>query len=193
MFSGIVQYQKKAVQLKSDSNGTRLILPIPSGWKLLKGESIAIDGICMTIENIKNDTFSFFAMNETLRRTNLLKVDKGHYFNLERPLTLNSLIGGHLVSGHIDTTGFVSKIKTDGSAKVITIKIASRYNKYIIEKGSIAVNGVSLTVVTANKNYFVVSLIPYTLTQTNLGQLTLGDLVNIELDLIAKYLEKLKT
>lgn len=191
MFSGIVQYQQKAVKLKSGKNGMKLILPVPGGWSLSKGESIAVDGICLTIENLEDGTFSVFAMPETLSRTNLLKVNKDHLFNLERSLTLNSLIGGHLVSGHIDTTGIVSKIKINGSSKVITIKITSRFNKYIIEKGSIAVSGVSLTVVTVRKNYFTVSLIPYTLKHTNLGLLDVSDKVNIELDLIAKYLKKL--
>lgn len=191
MFSGIVEYQQKAKQIKMDDNGIKIVLPVPKRWKLSIGESIAIDGICLTIENLKDGVSSVSAMPETLRRTNLLKIGQEHYFNLERSLTLNSLIGGHLVCGHVDTTGIVSKIKIEGSSRVITIKIASRFNKYIIEKGSITVNGVSLTVVSARKNSFVVSLIPYTLSHTNLGQLTIGSLVNIELDLIAKYLENL--
>ncbi|MDO8461112.1 MAG: riboflavin synthase [bacterium] len=191
MFSGIVKGLEKPTSLSKNKNGMRVTLPVPKGWKLLIGESVSVDGICSTIERVEKNTFSVYYMPETLRKTMLSALSNTHEFNLERSLTLNSLIGGHLVSGHIDTTSKIISIVKDGDSKTLTFLLNSRFTKYIIYKGSIAVNGVSLTIVSVNKNSFTVSLIPYTLSHTNLGSLKVGNTVNIELDLIAKYLEKL--
>lgn len=191
MFSGIVEHLVKAAKFNKKVDSLRLTLPIPSNWDLKVGESVNVNGVCSTIESIKNNQFTIFYMMETLRRTNLGEVSENSQFNLERSLTLNSLIGGHLVSGHIDTTATVSEITKEGDSRVLQFKIDSKFTKYIIYKGSIAVNGVSLTIVSVSNSNFTLSLIPYTLTHTNLGSLKVGDKVNIELDLIAKYLEKL--
>ncbi|KKR51322.1 MAG: Riboflavin synthase subunit alpha [Candidatus Curtissbacteria bacterium GW2011_GWA1_40_16] len=130
-------------------------------------------------------------MPETLKKTTLSKISSSHLFNLERPLKLNSLVSGHLVSGHIDTIAKVSSIKNEKESAVLIINIPQKFTKYIIYKGSITVNGVSLTIVSTGNSSFTVSLIPYTLTYTNLGQLKVGDLANVEVDQVAKYLEKL--
>lgn len=191
MFSGIITATAIATKIEKGKDSLRVSLSIPKKWKLQEGESINIDGICSTVEKIKDGIFSVFYMAETLRKTSLSGLVSSHVFNLERSLTLQSLIGGHLVSGHVDTTASLSSIKLEGEAKLLVFKLPSKFTKYIIYKGSICVNGVSLTVVHVYKNSFTVSLIPYTLSHTNLGELKPKDTVNVELDLIAKYLEKL--
>lgn len=191
MFSGIIEKTTKALKLEKDNNSLRLTLKTPRGWKLSLGESISIDGTCCTVEKLNTSSFSVYMMLETLRKTTFSNILRTHIFNLEKCLTMQSLIGGHLVSGHIDTTAKVTKIVKEQESKTLTFEISSEFTKYIIHKGSIAVNGVSLTVVTVDKKSFSVSLIPYTLEHTNLGSLEVGSLVNIEVDLVAKYLEKL--
>ena len=191
MFSGIIEGNQKAQIVIKTSGGIRMQIHKPVGWKLKNGDSISIDGVCSTVEKIAKDSFTVFYMPETLKKTTLGSAGNNHQFNLEIPLTLNTLIGGHLVSGHIDTTATVQKITDEKNSKILEFKISPKFTKYIIYKGSITVNGVSLTVVTETKNSFSVSLIPYTLANTNLGTLKKGDKVNIELDLVAKYLEKL--
>ncbi len=191
MFSGIVAGLEKAVGIKKSGDGITAAIKIPSGWKLKTGESINIDGVCSTVTSIKGGNFSVFWMPETLRVTTMSDISRSRQFNLERCLTLNSLIGGHLVSGHVDCVGIVVKVYVQGETKILTIKLPVQLARYLIYKGAVAVNGVSLTVVSAGKDNFVVSLIPYTLKHTNLGSLKVASRVNIEVDLIAKYLEKL--
>lgn len=191
MFSGIIEGLEKALKIEKSDGGIKAEVKMPSGWELTLGESINIDGVCSTVTSVGNKTFSIFWMVETLRVTTLSDISKDHKFNLEKSLTLNSLVGGHLVTGHTDCIGEVDKIESEGDAKKFTINLPKYFAKYLIYKGSVAVNGVSLTVVEANIDNFVVSLIPYTLQKTNLGSLKIRDKVNIEVDLIAKYLEKL--
>lgn len=191
MFSGIIEGIGKTVSIEKNGSGINAVFKIPHGWELTAGESINIDGVCSTITLVKNENFTVFWMIETLRVTVLSDISNSHQFNLERCLTLNALIGGHLVSGHVDCAGVVATIKIQGEAKILTIKLPVKFARYLIYKGSVAVNGVSLTVVEVSKDNFVVSLIPYTIKHTNLGSLKVGDKVNIEVDLIAKYLEKL--
>lgn len=191
MFSGIIENTGKANKIQKDDTSIRVFIPIPHNWDLKIGESINIDGVCSTVEKITNKEFSVYWMAETLKISGLSGVTPTHMFNLERSLTLQSLIGGHLVSGHVDTTAKLLKISEDGESKTLVFKILQKFTTYIIYKGSIAINGVSLTIVTVDKDSFSVSLIPYTLLHTNLGTLKVGDTVNIEVDLVAKYLEKL--
>jgi len=191
MFSGIIKDIAIASKIEKGTDFLRVTIPVPKKWKIAEGESINIDGVCSTVEKIQRGTFSVFYMAETLRKTNFSNTTLSHKFNLERSLTLQSLIGGHLVTGHIDTTASLISIKPEGEARILTFKLSSKFTKYIIYKGSICVNGVSLTVVRVNRDSFIVSLIPYTLSHTNLGELKPKDAVNVELDLIAKYLEKL--
>ncbi len=191
MFSGIIQETAKAKNIQRQGKNLWLQISAPKGFKAKVGESISVDGICSTVEQKKGNCFSFYYMPETLRKTTISKIPDSHVFNLEKSLTLQSLIGGHLVSGHIDTTAVLESITKQGDSKLIKFKINQRLTKYIIYKGSITINGVSLTVVSAGKDYFTVSIIPYTQRHTNLGQLKIGNTVNIELDLIAKYIEKL--
>ncbi|MDO8619568.1 MAG: riboflavin synthase [Candidatus Daviesbacteria bacterium] len=191
MFSGIVTNLIKAQRIKKTAGAMEVTLPIPGDWKLTEGESVNIDGVCSTVKSLDDKNFSVYYMPATLKVTNLSEVSDQHEFNLERSLTLNSLVGGHLVVGHVDCVGLVANIKNEGEAKVLTINLPKDFAKYLIYKGSVAVNGVSLTVVKENKDNFIVSLIPYTLAHTNLGTVKVGSKVNIEVDLMAKYLEKL--
>ncbi len=158
-----------------------------------EGDSVNVDGVCSTINHLGDSSFSVYYMPETLSKTTMGNLNTDHLFNLEHSLSLKSLIGGHLVSGHIDTIATLLSIKPEQESKVLTFKTLPEFTKYIIYKGSIAINGVSLTIVTVNKESFSVSLIPYTLEHTNLGTLNIGDKVNIEVDLMAKYLEKFIT
>ncbi|MGE5041293.1 MAG: riboflavin synthase [Candidatus Levyibacteriota bacterium] len=192
MFSGIIEKTAIAQKIEKGNDIMRFYLPVPEGWKLTPGESISIDGICSTVEKLSDGSFCVYYMPETIRKTHLNNTDGSHVFNLEKCLTLQTLIGGHLVSGHIDTTATVEKIEEEGESKVLTFKLKPGFTKYIIYKGSVAVNGVSLTIVEVRQDSFTISLIPHTLTHTNLGQLQIGDTVNIEVDMIAKYLEKLQ-
>lgn len=191
MFSGIIEHKTKPNKIVPGKNMMRVFFPIPKNWTVTLGESINIDGVCSTVEKLSKNEFSVYYMPETLKKTSLSKISDSHFFNLEKCLTLQSLIGGHLVSGHVDTTAQVFSVVNEDESKTLTFKIAEQFTKYIIYKGSICINGVSLTIITVSKDAFSVSLIPYTLTHTNLGNLKKGDLVNIEVDLIAKYLEKL--
>ena len=192
MFSGIVKALEKPVKILRSKYSLELVFPVPNKWRVEKGDSIAIDGICSTITQTDGKTFSVFYMAETLRKTTLTFLPDGHMFNLEQPLRLNDFVGGHLTSGHIDTVGNIESIEKDGQASVIVIGLPFSFTRYIIYKGSIAVNGVSLTVVSVANTSFTVSLIPHTLRYTNLGLLLEKDSVNLEVDLFAKYLEKLQ-
>lgn len=191
MFSGIIRALEKPGKVLKTPKSMMFTFPVPKGWNIHEGDSISVDGICSTVTVIQNRTFSVFYMQETLLKTSLSKLSTSHPFNLEQSLTLHEFIGGHLVSGHVDTTAQVASIKTEGDSKVLTFSLPKQYIRYLIYKGSVAVNGVSLTIVSVTSSKFVVSLIPYTLSHTNLGLLKVKDTVNIEVDMLAKYLEKL--
>lgn len=191
MFSGIIKKLEKPIKIEKEASSMRITLKIPDGWTVEKGESISLDGTCLTVESKTNNSFSVFLMEETLSKTTFPLLNKNHRFNLEKPLTLNTLIGGHLVSGHIDTIDKVIDIKNSGETKILTFQLPKKFIKYLVYKGSIAINGVSLTVAAVRSGQFTVSLIPYTLKYTNLGDLKINDKVNIEADLVSKYLEKL--
>lgn len=191
MFSGIITSQQKPKRITKTNKSLELTFATPKGRKISEGDSIAVDGVCLTVACKTTKDFRVFLMAETLRRTSFGSVAEDHAFNLEQPLTLNSLIGGHLVQGHVDTTAKVTKIIEEGESRTVWFEIDAKFTKYMIYKGSITVNGVSLTLVDVTRDSFSVSLIPYTLRHTNLGSLKTGDTVNIEVDMIAKYIEKL--
>lgn len=191
MFSGIIRGHEKPKKIEKLKGGIRFHVTVPSGFKLFEGDSISLDGVCTTVEEIKGKVFTVFLMPETLDKSTLGEITGEHFLNLELPLRLNDLVGGHLVSGHVDTTAEVLKVVNEPDSRVLTFKIPEEFTRYIIYKGSITVNGVSLTVTNVTKSSFSVALIPYTLKHTNLGELKKGSKVNIELDLVAKYLEKL--
>lgn len=155
------------------------------------GDSIAVNGVCLTVTDLNADSFRADVMNETLSRSSLGFLGQGSPVNLERAMAADGRFGGHIVSGHIDGTGTITDIKKDGIAVWYTISADSDIIKYIVEKGSVAIDGISLTVAVVSDTYFMVSVIPHTAAQTVLGTKKSGDTVNIENDIIGKYVEKL--
>lgn len=160
--------------------------------KLKHGDSVAVNGTCLTIVlKPSNDSFAVETMPETQKRTMLGSLKPNDPVNLELPMTAHTLLSGHLVQGHIDGTAKLQDIVQKGSSHILKFSIPNSLSKYIVEKGSIAVNGISLTVVEATKNYFTVGIIPHTWRKTMLFTIKVGDFVNIEVDIVAKYVEKL--
>ena len=155
------------------------------------GDSIAVNGACLTVTEIGDSSFSVQAVDETLKRTTLENLKKGNPVNLERALCLGDRLGGHLVQGHIDGTGRIVSRKGDSDNVIISIAPKNELERYIVEKGSVAIDGISLTVTYAKTGEFGVSVIPHTLKATTLGKARIGDHVNIETDIIGKYVEKL--
>lgn len=155
------------------------------------GDSIAVNGVCLTVTDITVDSFRADVMNETLKRSSLGDLRQGSNVNLERAMSANGRFGGHIVSGHIDGTGTITDIKKDGIAVWYTITTSPEILRYIVEKGSVAIDGISLTVADVSDSDFKISVIPHTAAQTVLGFKKSGDIVNIENDIIGKYVEKL--
>ncbi|HEX7342887.1 MAG TPA: riboflavin synthase [bacterium] len=159
------------------------------GESLQTGESIAVDGVCVTVEAFDKDGFRFAASSETLKRSTLRDKRSGDPVHLERALRLGDRLGGHLVQGHVDGMGIVNSLVPQGNGQDLTIEVPQELRHYVAEKGSIAIQGVSLTVAHLNSGLATVALIPETLRQTYLGKLKAGDRVNIEVDILAKYVE----
>lgn len=155
------------------------------------GDSIAVNGTCLTVTSINSDGFSADVMAETVRRTSLSQVGKGDLVNLERAMILNGRFGGHIVSGHIDGTGTITKYTKEENAIWVTIKAPEEILDLIVEKGSICIDGISLTVATVSDRDFQVSIIPHTAKETTLIHKKVGSLVNLENDIVGKYIEKL--
>ncbi|MBI5418210.1 riboflavin synthase, partial [Candidatus Poribacteria bacterium] len=151
----------------------------------------AIDGVCLTVESWDKDTFIVYVMPESLRKTTLSDFKVGQMVNLEKALSLNERLGGHFVLGHVDTVGTISDITYESKAKVIKISIPAEFNKYIVSKGSISVDGISLTIVDIGKDFFTVSIIPHTQSVTNLGNKKIHDKINLEFDILAKHIVQL--
>jgi riboflavin synthase len=190
MFTGIITHLGKL----KDSKNNRLTFTTDKSLtqNLTPGASIAINGICLTIEKIPTQfSFSVTVMPETLKRTNIGSLQKNSLVNLELPMTPANFLAGHIVQGHIDGTGIIKDIKSEGNSRLIKISIDQILSKYIVDKGSIAVNGISLTVIQAKNTYFTIGIIPYTWEKTMLHKSKIGDTVNIETDILAKYLQKI--
>lgn len=188
MFSGIIQAKAKILEKKWWNFTVENHFSEP----LEIGESIAHDGACMTITSWDKDTYSFFVMEESLDKTNLWEKDTNHYFNAERSLKLSDAVNGHLVTGHVDNTGKVLKlVRHDDDSLEIFVSFDSKFKNNIIDKGSVTINGVSLTVCENWDDYLSVSIIPHTQEVTNLGLLEVGNTVNLEFDMIGKYINKI--
>lgn len=191
MFSGIVETTSPVLGISNARRQRILTIRRPRGWKLGDGESVSVEGVCSTVQSFGRDSFRVVYMPETLRKTTLGELKTGDVVNLERCLTLQSLIGGHLVQGHVDATARIKAIRSEGEARLFTFAIPSRLSRYIVPKGSIAVDGISLTVVQATRSTFQCSLLAYTLEHTTLGGKKPGRQVNIEVDILGKYIERL--
>jgi len=190
MFSGIVKARQKVLAVSNNNSILRVDIVTPSKWKLSIGESISVNGICSTLVSKTKARMSFDYMRETLKVTNIGLIKVQDELNLEKGLRLNEVLDGHMVSGHVDGVGTVKSIHTKGDSKVVSIIAPKNILKLLVLKGSIAINGVSLTISKVSQTYFEVSLIPHTLKVTNLHKLKPGDKVNVEIDMIAKYLYK---
>ena len=192
MFTGIIE---EVGHVKSLHRGAKSFTLEVEAEKVLEGtlvgDSIATNGVCLTVTSLTGHGFTADVMPETVNRTALGELVSGSPVNLERALSLQTRLGGHIVSGHIDGTGRITDRRQDDTALWITIECDSKLLRYIIEKGSVTLQGVSLTVARVDERSFAISLIPHTQAATTLHQAKVGDLVNIENDIIAKYVEKL--
>ena len=192
MFTGIIEEIGK---IQGIEKGTSSAVLWVQAWEVMQdthlGDSIAVNGVCLTVTSISPRGFTADVMHETLNRSSLGKLRTGSPVNLERAMPANGRFGGHIVSGHIDGTGTVSDIRRDDNAVWYTIKTPLPVLRYIIEKGSIAIDGISLTVARVYKDSFSVSIIPHTASLTTLSSRRVGDLVNLENDCIGKYVERL--
>jgi riboflavin synthase len=192
MFTGIILGKGKVVEKRSSGSG--MILSLESDFDLTdpeEGESIAVNGVCLTAKNISTRGFTVDVSPESLDRTNLGKLSVGNKVNLERALRLSDRLGGHMVSGHVDAVSAVLERRPVGEFVQFTFGVPAGLGKYIIAKGSIAIDGTSLTVNSCDDKTFSIVVIPHTLEVTLLGTLRKGDSVNIEVDLIGKYVEKM--
>lgn len=192
MFTGIIE---EVGHVKSLHRGAKSFTLEVEAEKVMEGtlvgDSIATNGVCLTVTSLTGHGFTADVMPETVQRTALGELTAGSPVNLERALSLQTRVGGHIVSGHIDGTGRISDRRQDDTALWLTVECDSRLLRYIIEKGSITIQGVSLTVARVDDHSFAVSLIPHTQAATTLHQARMGDRVNLENDIIAKYVEKL--
>jgi riboflavin synthase len=193
VFTGLVADLGTVSDVVATPDGVRLQVATSIAAELSEGDSVAVNGVCLTAVSADAHVFTAEVMNETLRRSSLAEVSAGGRVNLELPLRAQDRLGGHVVQGHVDGVGAVSAVEDDGFARVVTIDAPSELLRYVVEKGSIAVDGVSLTVSSVSPDTFAVSLIPETLERTNLGAAAPGTPVNLEVDVLAKYVEKLVT
>ena len=188
MFTGIVEERGQVISLE----GSRLTVGCEiAGEGISVGDSVSVNGVCLTAVEVSPGRFGFDLATETLSRTALGSLGPGDPVNLERPVTLASRLGGHLMQGHVDGLGTVEAVQPAGGGAEMRIRPVAGLERYVVEKGSIGVDGVSLTVASADDGAFSVALIPHTLSVTTLGDRRPGDTVNLEVDLIAKYVERL--
>ena len=188
MFTGIITH----IGISKPSSKNSLVLKIDLGFvsAIKIGDSVAVNGVCLTVEKKQKDQLYFAIMPETLNRTNLGLLKEGSKLNLEKSVTAQTFLSGHLVQGHTDGIGKIKTINKNGNSKELEVKTNNSILGFLVEKGSVSLNGVSLTIVKLNKNSFVVAVIPHTLSQTNLKDLKVGDSINIEVDILSKYIKK---
>jgi riboflavin synthase len=189
VFTGLVQDLGTVTAVDASDDGARLT--VASGLELADGDSVAVNGVCLTATAVANGGFKADVMNETLRRSSLAGLGAGSKVNLELPLRAADRLGGHFVQGHVDGVGGVWDMRDEGFSRVVTVGVPAELMRYVVEKGSIAIDGVSLTVSALGDDWLQVSLIPETLERTILGDVSVGQAVNLEVDVLAKYIERL--
>lgn len=191
MFTGIVEEMGTVLSIKNESQAHVLQIKGQVVLEDLKiGDSVAVNGVCLTVSSLGGSFFTADMMNETLGRSGMGSLRPGDRVNLERAMAANGRFGGHMVSGHIDDTGSITQIRRDGNAIWYTISAPPQVMAYIVEKGSVAIDGISLTVASVGRDGFSVSVIPHTAKSTVLGGKASGDSVNLETDMVAKYIKK---
>jgi riboflavin synthase len=192
MFTGLVEEVGKVALLQKIRSSAKLTIECE---KILEdvaiGDSIAVNGVCLTVTEIKNKSVSFDVSLETLKRSNIGSLKTREYVNLERALTLRSRLGGHILQGHVDTTTKITAIKREGNGFVFSFKLPPSYKRLVVEKGSIGIDGISLTIANLFPDSFTVAVIPHTFNNTTLKYKKVGSLVNLEFDIIGKYVERM--
>lgn len=192
MFTGLIEEIGEIYSVRRNGSSFALSVRAKTVMGDLKpGDSIAVNGVCLTVTGLRDFLFTADVMSETLERTSLKEVKAGSHVNLERAIPMNGRFGGHIVSGHIDGTGLITAVRRDGIAIWYTIKASGSIMRYIVEKGSVAVDGISLTVADRATDRFKVELIPHTLKASALSEKPAGSIVNLENDIIGKYVEQL--
>jgi riboflavin synthase len=191
MFTGLVEQRGRVRAVDPGDGGVRLRISSPLAGELQAGGSVAVNGVCLTAVAADAEGFSADVIAETLRRSSLGPLTAGDEVNRELPLRASDRLGGHVVQGHVDGTGVLESLADEGSARTLRIAAPPELLPYVVERGSIALDGVSLTVASVDDDGFSVSLIPETLSRTTLGAASVGQSVNIEVDVLAKYVEKL--
>ena len=194
MFTGIVKERGTVVAIEGGVGGARLRIAAPqAAAEAAVGDSVAISGICLTVVSVGDGEIEFDAVAETLRRTSLGRLEPGTHVNVEPALRVGEPLGGHFVQGHVDAVGRVRAVEPDGDSCLVRFDAPPEVLRYCVEKGSIAVEGVALTVTELDDDGFAVALVPHTLAETTLGGVGPGDEVNLEADVLAKYVERLVT
>ncbi len=191
MFSGIIEESGKVVSINKEQSNLHITVRSPFTSELKIDQSIAHNGICLTVVDIMNDNYTVTAIDETLQKTNLGLLKVGDNINLERCMRLGDRIDGHIVQGHVDQTAVCNKVEETNGSWMFGFEYDSSKNNVTVEKGSICVNGVSLTVVNSTDNSFSVCIIPYTFEHTNFSSIKQGTIVNLEFDILGKYISKL--
>lgn len=190
MFTGIIEEVAKVKEIITEGSNLRIVVSSTLSTELKVDQSVAHNGVCLTIEKINGENYEVVAVKETLEVSNLAKVKEGDLMNIERCMQMNGRLDGHIVQGHVDDVAKVKQIKQEDGSWLFTFEL-NKPSKLIVEKGSICVNGVSLTAFQVDDNHFTVTIIPYTFEHTNFHQLKLNDEVNIEFDIIGKYVARL--
>lgn len=188
MFTGIVSEVGEVINIDKLKGGRELTVSCSFADSVHVDESIAINGVCHTVVEHNGKSFKVQSVEETLRKTNLGDLSEGSPVNLERSLTLNKAIEGHIVQGHVDTTGTIEKIEQDGADLLISVRFPEEFKDYVVGRGSISIDGISLTIARIEENLFTVAIIPFTWEETNLHAKKEGDALNLEFDIFGKYI-----
>jgi riboflavin synthase len=192
MFTGLIEEVGSVIAVRATNDGNELKIAAPHlAKKMRRGDSVAVNGCCLTVSSRRGNTVRFDLLAETIARTNLKHLERGDLVNLERALGANERFGGHFVQGHVDCVSPVVAFQKSGADFRLEIEFAPEFSHYVASKGSIAVNGISLTVAEILPKSFVVWIVPYTKKHTNLDRAEAGDLMNIEFDILAKYVERM--
>ncbi len=191
MFTGLIEDLGTVEELERTDDGARLRISSRLAGELALGDSVAVNGCCLTATSVEDGAFETEAMNQTLTVTALSEIDEGSKVNLELAMKAGDRLGGHIVQGHVDGLGTVASVEEDGFARRVRVELPPELLRYVVDKGSITLGGVSLTVAELGETWAEVSLIPETLERTNLGDLAPGSRLNVECDIVAKYVERL--
>lgn len=191
MFTGLIEGTGRVVSLENNGMERIVIRDRRFAKDVKTGDSVSVNGVCLTVNEIRGEVLAFYAMPETMRRTTLGRLEEGGIVNLERPMTLDRRFGGHIVQGHVDGVGEVLEVSREGAAEIWEFSAPVDILRYAVEKGSVCIDGISLTIISVRESSFTVSILPQTKKETNLNTLAIGDQVNLEADIIGKYVERL--